>query len=98
MAKSKSTNKLPARYLIEKRLQVQQRRVFQAQAICSIASRASEQLSSKEAKEFSEDAWSALAAVAELLGNIACRLDTDEVLAQITPAEKDAEDFKELRP
>ena len=90
MAKSKSTNSLPSRGLIVRRVETQRKRVWEAQAICSIAGKAAQELSGGEAISFAQDAWLALAGVADLLGSIAGKLDGDVMLAQPGPGEEES--------
>jgi hypothetical protein len=92
MAKSKSTNTLPPREIITKRVEAERRRIWQAQAICSITSEAAAVLvgGGSDAAHFAESAWVALEGVAELLDSIAGKLDGDAVLAPAEPGEEDA--------
>jgi hypothetical protein len=82
MAKSKSTNSLPPRDVIANRVEAQRKRVWQARAMCSIASKAAQELGGTQAESFSQDAWLALEGVAELLDDIASNLEGEVVLAQ----------------
>jgi hypothetical protein len=86
MANSKSTSPIPPRGIIENRIEEQRRRVFHAQAICGIASLAARRAQGHgnhgDATTFTQNAWSALEAVEELLGRIAEGLEADVLLAQ----------------
>jgi hypothetical protein len=92
MAKSKSSKTLPPREVITKRVETQRRRVWQAQAVCSITSQAAAVLvgGGSEAARFAESAWVALEGMAELLDSTAGKLDGDAVLAPAEPGEEDA--------
>ncbi len=88
MAKSKSSkSQIPPRAVIDRRVEEQRRRVWQAQAMCNITSRAAYAEDGGAANKFSTDTWVAMESVAELLG-IAGELEGDVVLKTATPEEE----------
>ena len=89
MAKSKSSNTLPPRDLIADRVEAQRYRVWQAQAICKLISRAGRAEDGGQAGKFSTDTWVAMESMAELLDSIAGQLEGDVVLAPAKPGERD---------
>lgn len=74
-----ATDKLPPREIISERVEEQRRRVWQAQAICSITALAG-RTANHGAKDFAQDTYIAMEAVCELLDDVAGKLEGDVVL------------------
>jgi hypothetical protein len=94
MAESKSTNKLPPRAVITDRVEEQRRRIWHAQAICTMTALAAKHVrtGADEAGPFAQDAWMVMEGVAELLGEVAGALEGDVVLDHVKLEERDHEE------
>ncbi|MEJ1966484.1 MAG: hypothetical protein WDO56_35080 [Gammaproteobacteria bacterium] len=70
-----------AHNVLNHRLEVQRKRIFQVQAMCGLASQAGHQFAdAKPTKRFATDVWCAMEAAVELLDEIAGRLDPADIL------------------
>jgi hypothetical protein len=94
MAETKSTNTLPPRDLIAKRVEAQRSAIWRAQGICGLASNAGHHFHDdglNSPTEFATNIWTALEGASEMLDAIAGALEPD-VLLQPKTAEETAEE------
>ncbi len=99
MAKTECINSLPARGIIEDRLEEQRRRIWRAQSICNITALAARRAqgvgNEGDAAAFTQNAWSAMEAVGILLEDVAGDLEPDVVLDRRAAAGEGTEEARE---